>query len=73
MTVFLNFWSCQILMLLQYTKSHGDINPKAITPMGPFPNVEEGVERDWSKLTVGGVKHPSVLEYEATIPDVPFV
>ncbi|KAB8070782.1 hypothetical protein BDV29DRAFT_193822 [Aspergillus leporis] len=29
-----------------YTKSHGDINPKAITPLGPFPDVEEGVERD---------------------------
>lgn len=55
---------------LQYTKSHYDINPKAITPMGPFPDVEEGVQRDWSKLVVGGVKHPAVLEYEATIEDV---
>jgi putative glutathione S-transferase len=55
---------------LQYTKSHYDINPKAITPMGPFPDVEEGVQKDWSKLTVGGVKHPAVLEYESTLPDV---
>lgn len=38
--------------------------------MGPYPDVEEGVERDWSKLTVGGVKHPAVLEYEATLPDL---
>jgi putative glutathione S-transferase len=55
---------------MQYTKSHFDINPKAITPMGPFPDVEEGVQRDWSQLVVGGVKHPAVLEYEATLPDV---
>ncbi|KAJ5584349.1 uncharacterized protein N7459_004149 [Penicillium hispanicum] len=53
-----------------YTKSHGAINPRAITPMGPFPDVEEGIERDWSKLPIGGVRHPAVLEYEATIPDV---
>lgn len=55
---------------LQYTKSHGDINPKAITPMGPFPHIEEGVERDWAKLRTGGIKLPAVLEYEATIPDL---
>ena len=56
--------------MIQYTKSHADINPKAITPMGPFPNVEEGFEEDWSKLAVGEVKHPSVLDYETTIPDL---
>ncbi|KAH8433265.1 putative cell wall organization protein/glutathione transferase (Gto3) [Aspergillus melleus] len=38
-----------------YTKSHGDINPKAITPMGPIPNVESGVEEDWSRLRVGHI------------------
>ncbi|RAL07902.1 glutathione S-transferase omega-like 2 [Aspergillus homomorphus CBS 101889] len=53
-----------------YTKSQNMINPRAITPMGPYPDVEEGVERDWNRLTVGGVKHPKVLEYEASIPDV---
>ncbi|KAJ5794027.1 hypothetical protein N7457_000626 [Penicillium paradoxum] len=53
-----------------YTKSHDDINPKAITPMGPFPDIEEGVERDWGNLTIGCVKHPAVLAYEATIPDL---
>ncbi|PYI31758.1 glutathione S-transferase omega-like 2 [Aspergillus indologenus CBS 114.80] len=53
-----------------YTKSHEMINPRAITPVGPYPDVEEGVERDWGVLRVGGVKHPKVLEYEAGIPDV---
>jgi len=47
-----------------YTKSHKDINPKAITPMGPFPDVEEGVELDWGKLRVGAVKMEEVLEYQ---------
>lgn len=42
----------------QYTKSHADINPKAITPMGPIPDIESGVEKDWSKIKVGGVKLP---------------
>ncbi|CAI7604841.1 unnamed protein product [Penicillium viridicatum] len=51
-----------------YTKSHADINPKAITPMGPFPDVEEGFEENWNKLAVGEVKHPAVLDYETTIP-----
>ena len=47
-----------------YTKSHDDINPKHITPMGPWPDVEEGFERDFSKLRVGAVRLPAVLEYE---------
>lgn len=51
----------------QYTKSHYDINPKAITPMGPFPDVEEGVETDISKLRIGGVKLSAVLEYQAKL------
>ncbi|ATZ53820.1 Bcgst10 [Botrytis cinerea B05.10] len=38
-----------------YTKSHADINPKAITPMGPIPNIERGVDHDWSKLVAGKV------------------
>lgn len=57
-------------MISQYTKSHLDINPKAITPMGPFPDVEKGVERDWTKLIPGGVKHPAVLAYQETLPDI---
>lgn len=36
--------------------------------MGPFPDIEEAFEEDWSKLTVGEVKQPDVLKYEATIP-----
>ncbi|CAI6341091.1 unnamed protein product [Periconia digitata] len=45
-----------------YTKSHSDINPLAITPMGPFPDVESGYESDWTKLSPGEIKHPAVLE-----------
>jgi putative glutathione S-transferase len=30
--------------------------------MGPFPDVEEGVEDDWAKLKIGGVMHPAVLK-----------
>lgn len=47
-----------------YTKSHGDINPLAITPMGPWPDVEEGYESDVSKVPVGAIKMPLVLELE---------
>ncbi|PMD27586.1 glutathione S-transferas-like protein [Hyaloscypha hepaticicola] len=42
-----------------YTKSHADINPKAITPMGPIPDIESGLEKDWSKIEAGGVKLPA--------------
>ncbi|KAH4313101.1 hypothetical protein HBH64_012810 [Parastagonospora nodorum] len=45
-----------------YTKSHSDINPHAITPLGPYPDVEEDYESDWSKLKPGKVAHPRVLE-----------
>ncbi len=47
-----------------YTKSHDDINPKHITPMGPYPDVEEGFEKDFSKLKPGAVRLNSVLEHE---------
>ncbi|KAJ5702096.1 hypothetical protein N7488_009644 [Penicillium malachiteum] len=50
-----------------YAKS---TNPDAIMLIGPFPDIEEGVERDWSRLVVGGVKHPAVLQYEQTLPDL---
>lgn len=52
---------------MQYTKSHGDINPHAITPMGPFPDVEEGYESDFSSIKPGGVSLPTVLEQEAKL------
>ncbi|KAF3010920.1 hypothetical protein E8E13_010037 [Curvularia kusanoi] len=45
-----------------YTKSHKDINPLSITPMGPYPDVEEGFEWDWRGLRPGGVRHPLVVE-----------
>lgn len=47
-----------------YTKSHHDINPKAITPVGPWPHIEKGYEKDWSKIAVGSIDMPEVLEYE---------
>lgn len=47
-----------------YTKSHGDINPRAITPLGPWPEVEEGYEKDLSRVPTGGVEMPLVLELE---------
>lgn len=51
-----------------YTKSHYDINPKAITPLGPWPDVETGFEKDWSLLVSGGVNMPQVVEAEAQLP-----
>ncbi|KAI4129595.1 MAG: hypothetical protein LQ338_002169 [Usnochroma carphineum] len=38
-----------------YSKSHADINPKAITPLGPDPDVEAWTEEDevWRKERVG--------------------
>ena len=50
-----------------YTKSMLDINPKAITPVGPWPNVEEGYESNWNKLQPGGVDMPEVVELEKTL------
>jgi glutathionyl-hydroquinone reductase len=52
----------------QYTKSHYDINKFAITPIGPIPDIESGVERDISKLKVGHIDYPPVVEHEATLP-----
>ncbi|ETI28948.1 hypothetical protein G647_01400 [Cladophialophora carrionii CBS 160.54] len=52
-----------------YTKSHGDINPKAITPMGPYPDVEEEpYEPDLSMVRIGGVRMPKVMELERQLP-----
>ncbi|KAH6658506.1 glutathione S-transferase [Truncatella angustata] len=47
-----------------YTKSHDKINPLAITPMGPYPNVEERVSLDFNSLKPGSIKHPAVLAKE---------
>jgi glutathionyl-hydroquinone reductase len=47
-----------------YTKSHPWINPLGITPMGPWPDVEEGYEADLSKVRVGRVRMSAVLEAE---------
>ncbi|KAK5123692.1 hypothetical protein LTR85_002328 [Meristemomyces frigidus] len=47
-----------------YTKSHTDINPKSITPVGPWPDVEGGYEGDWGLLTPGGIGMMEVVEGE---------
>nr|POF07151.1 glutathione s-transferase omega-like 2 [Quercus suber] len=52
-----------------YTKSHPDINPRAITPLGPWPDIAgpETYEPDWTKLSPGSVDMPEVLEHERTL------
>ncbi|KAG9622489.1 glutathione S-transferase omega-like 2, partial [Aureobasidium melanogenum] len=50
-----------------YTKSHYDVNPKAITPLGPWPHIEKGYQEDWSKLSPGCIDMPEVLEHEKTL------
>ena len=47
-----------------YTKSHYDVNPKAITPLGPWPNIEEGYEKNWNNVNAGSIDMPEVLEAE---------
>ncbi|KAF2843215.1 hypothetical protein M501DRAFT_1005844 [Patellaria atrata CBS 101060] len=37
-----------------YTKSHAGINPKAITPLGPYPHVEQSIT-PWKDLKAGGL------------------
>lgn len=51
----------------QYTKSHYDVNPKAITPLGPWPHIEEGYQEDWTKLSPGSIDMQEVLEHEKTL------
>ncbi|KAK4164655.1 glutathione S-transferase [Cladorrhinum sp. PSN259] len=48
-----------------YTKSHADINPLGITPLGPWPDVE-GVESGWKfePDLLGGVGMPEVKEVQ---------
>jgi putative glutathione S-transferase len=45
-----------------YTKSHDAINPLAITPLGPFPDIDEEVSLDFGSLKPGVIRHPAVLE-----------
>lgn len=45
-----------------YTKTSDKINPLHITPMGPYPEIEEGVNLDFSSLKPGVMKHPAVLQ-----------
>ncbi|KAI9166419.1 Glutathione S-transferase omega-like 2 [Paramyrothecium foliicola] len=45
-----------------YTKSHYNINPLAITPLGPYPDIEEDVTLDFGKLKRGAILHPEVVK-----------
>lgn len=50
-----------------YTKSHHEINPTGITPMGPWPDVEQHYQSDWSVIKVGKVEMPEVLEHQVEL------
>lgn len=52
-----------------YTKSHADINPRAITPVGPWPDIEKAYEEDWSKLKIGEIDMPVVKQYEKKLEE----
>ena len=47
-----------------------DINPKGITPKGPYPDVEAGAptEDDWKDLKPGGVKMKEVEDFAQKLP-----
>ncbi|KAF2858085.1 hypothetical protein K470DRAFT_278787 [Piedraia hortae CBS 480.64] len=47
-----------------YTKSQPDVNPKGITPVGPWPDIEKSYESNWSKVELGHMDMPRVLEHE---------
>ena len=51
-----------------YTKSHEDINPRGITPRGPWPDVEEGKGKSVSETRTGGVMMPEVIAAERMLP-----
>ncbi|RYO95806.1 hypothetical protein DL765_011768 [Monosporascus sp. GIB2] len=53
-----------------YTKSQEKVNPLGITPLGPYPDIEEGVNLNFSKIQPGAVRHPAVLEYQKTLPRI---
>jgi glutathionyl-hydroquinone reductase len=61
-----SLWGCADYML-QYTKAMTDINPNGITPIGPLPDIEEGFEPDFSKIRIGSIDLPAVLQYQATL------
>ncbi|KAL9597821.1 MAG: hypothetical protein Q9219_004898 [cf. Caloplaca sp. 3 TL-2023] len=53
-----------------YTKNMHDLNPKGITPMGPCPDVEEGVPYggEWKASKHGGVRMKEVEGFAETLP-----
>ncbi|KAI2467265.1 glutathione S-transferase [Annulohypoxylon bovei var. microspora] len=53
-----------------YTKSHTDINPLSITPLGPYPDINSGVNLDFASIQPGVIAHPAVLEHQKALPNV---
>ncbi|KAI1263889.1 glutathione S-transferase [Xylariaceae sp. FL1019] len=51
-----------------YTKSHSSINPLAITPLGPFPDIDKCIRLDFEGMEPGGVNHLAVLKYQEMLP-----
>lgn len=54
-----------------YTRSHGDINPKGITPMGPHPDIQSFTCKEWDdwrgkKLPAGQCELVAVLAYQTS-------
>ena len=47
-----------------------DLNPKDITPLGPYPDIESGLpnDADWANLRPGGVKRDDVVKFAETLP-----
>jgi hypothetical protein len=44
-----------------------DLNKYAIVPKGPFPDIQEGAEQDFSKLKPGGVMIEAIERYASTL------
>ncbi|CAH0052048.1 unnamed protein product [Clonostachys solani] len=54
-----------------YTKSHAKINPLAITPLGPYPDIQNlPVNLDFKGIKAGSIDHPLVLAHQKTLPGI---
>lgn len=46
-----------------------DINPKAITPLGPWPTTPDQSDTDFVNVRIGSIKYPSVLEFQRELDE----
>ena len=44
-----------------------DLNQYSLVPMGPVPDIEEGIKEDFAKLAPGGIKLANVESYASTL------